>query len=198
MSLLRSVRAREVTGRAPRPPLSPRPMASASLVLGGLLLVAAPAHAVSVAQLAVATVAAAGALFVVVRQLRPAVWMTPFNPRDRPRGDEDLRSEVDRLRTRLGGGRVQVAPGLALPPEVVRVLQPIVRAELEGAAGGVLAAPPSATLQAILRFESPDPRLRVRVRRGDEQAVSAVVHEVLDELDRLRSTTDSPLHPPLA
>lgn len=173
-------------------------MVSAALVLGGLLLILSPRNALSIGQLAVATMAASGALFVVVRQLKPAVWMTPFNPRDRPASSSSDRSEIDRLQTRLAGDRVKVGPGLSLPPEVVRVLQPIVRSELEAARGAPGHARPSPALQAILRFESPDARPRERGRRGDERAVAEVVHQILDELDALQASPDSSSERPFA
>lgn len=163
--------------------LRPRSVIWASVVLGGLLLIASPRHLLSIAQLVVATLAAAGGLFVSVRLLRPAIWMSPFNPGDRPRGAGDVRTEIDRIRARLSGRRTVVAPEVLLPLEAVRLLQPLIAETAERTH-----LPPSRlspTCRAILDFESPVGPVASLRRRPNEDDAADVVHRVLDDLAAL-------------
>lgn len=174
--------------------LRPRSVAWAAVVLGGLLLIGSPRHLPSIAQLVVATLAATGGLFVAVRLMRPAIWMSPFNPGDRPRSFGEMRTEIDRIRARFSGRRTLVAPGLLLPPEVVRMLQPLIAEMAERAQCSTDRLPP--TCRAILRFEPSASPLGARRRRPDERGVALTVHRVLDELDTLTggpSFSHSPL-----
>jgi hypothetical protein len=159
----------------------------ASVVLGGLLVIASPRHLPSIAQLVVATLAAAGGLFVSIHLLRPAIWMSPFNPGDRPKGSGEVRTEIDRIRARLSGRRTVVARGVCLPPEVIRLLQPLIAETAERVQCPPGRVPP--TCRAILQFESPAAPAAARERRPNEAEAAAVVHRVLDELDAL---TDPP------
>ena len=163
--------------------LRPRSVAWAAVVLGGLLLIGSPRHLPSIAQLVVATLAAAGGLFVAVRLLRPAIWMSPFNPGDRPRSSGEVRTEIDRIRARLSGPRAVVAPGVFLPAEVVRMLQPLIVEMAERAQCPPDRLPPAC--RAIASFEAPTTALATRARRPNEAEAALIVHRVLDELDTL-------------
>ncbi len=173
--------------------LRPRSVAWAAVVLGGLLLIGSPRHLPSIAQLVVATLAAAGGLLVAVRLLRPAIWMSPFNPGDRPQSSGEVRTEVDRIRARLSGSRAVVAPGLFLPPEVIRMLQPLIAEMAERAHCPTDRLPPTA--RAIVRFEPSASPLGARRRRPNEADVALVVHRVLDELDTLADGPPSSHNP---
>lgn len=142
-----------------------------------------PRHLPSIAQLVLATVAAAGGLFVGVRLLRPAIWMSPFNPRDRPPRTDGVRTEMDRIRARFAGRRTRLAAETQLPAEAIRLLQPLIAQMAEHAQCSPRQL--SSTTRAILDYEAPADGRRPRGRRADELEVAAVVHAVLDELDTL-------------
>ncbi len=58
--------------------LRPANVAAAALVIGGVLLVALPRHALSIVQLVVLTAAAATALYALAVNVPPTGWMSPF------------------------------------------------------------------------------------------------------------------------
>lgn len=172
------------------PVLRPRSVVWGAIVFGGLLMIAQPRHLPSIAQLVVATVAATGALFVAVRLLRSAIWMSPFNPGDRPLAGGEVRTEIDRIGARLAGRRLVVAPGLALPPEAIRLLQPLIAEAAESAQCPPDRLPPCC--RAILGFEPPAATRRIRSLRANEAEAASAVHRVLDELGALTARPHSP------
>jgi len=165
-------------------------VAWAAVVLGGLLLIGSPRHLPSVAQLVVATLAAAGGLVASLRLTGHAIFMSPFNRGDRPGGAGEVRTEIDRIRARLSGRRVVVAPGILLPPEVIRLLQPLIAETAERAGVALDRLPPRS--RAVVRYASPEGGGPARGRRPNKVAAAAMVHAVLDELERLDDHSYSP------
>lgn len=175
--------------------LRPSHMAAAAVVIAGGLVAIAPQHAASVVRLMLVTVAAATALYALVVNAPARWWRSPFDRGvDAVAGRGPGSGELGRLRLLLRSRRQRIAGGPALPPEVLRMLQPQIRTALDArgvelrrgeddvaAARGLL----SPVTFAILVADPLDqPRWRNTVR-GDERASADVVHHALDELDRL-------------
>ena len=178
---------------------APRPVdvAAGALLLGGLLVVAVPQHAGTIVRIVAVTFAAIAALYVVtvhVPEWRATWWRSPFNRTDQRRRPQPRSEELKRIRASMAGRRVPLENGSPLPPETLRLLQPLIRVALEREGH-------SATSEHALNRLSPvtrsvldiDPRRHqpwYRTRRPDEREVAEAVHAVLDDLDRLR--TDHP------
>lgn len=192
--------------------LRPANVASAALVIGGVLLVALPRHALSIVQLVVVTAATAAALYALAANVPPTGWMSPFKwmspfvPTVRQARDEATAHETDSIRSKISGRRVRIAGGTPMPPETVRLLKPLIRSALDvGPDDDLRAAARKARLSplswSVLACDiDPHPGWLGTVR-ADERRVAEVVHQVLDEIERLDAggpgtrTPPVPLHP---
>lgn len=173
--------------------LPPAAVASAGVVLAGIITLAAPRYALGALQLALATGAAAMALHVLARQVPPTGWMAPFtwmSPFATPTGSERSaggQDDVVTLRKKITGRRQRIAGGPALPPDLVRLMKPLI--------GSALHLDPdhpdalrrarersSALLCSILAAEPARGLARLRTMRPDPVAVAGVLGAVLDEL----------------
>jgi hypothetical protein len=175
--------------------LRPANVAAAALVIGGVLLLALPGYALGILQLVAVTAAATTALHALASNVPPTGWMSPFKwmspfagtPLSEP-GPPDVH-ELEPIRARLGARRLRAVGGPPLPPDALRLLRPLIRSALDLPPGGPV--PREAALRlsplarSILAAELPrDPRW-IDTVRPDEDAVAEVVHQVLDELERL-------------
>jgi hypothetical protein len=117
--------------------LRPSRLAAAAALIGGILLIALPQHAMSIVRLVIVTIAVGSALYVLAVHvpttgwISPFKWMSPFS-----RGSVRVRrrrrvGELDVLRSSLGGRRQPVEGGPALPPAIVRTLQPMITLALD-------------------------------------------------------------------
>lgn len=165
--------------------LSPANVAAAALLIGGALVVAMPRQATSVVQLVLLTIAAATVLHAVgsiVPEWTATVW-SPFDRRVRRAADTSGSAEIGRIRARMSGRRQRIADGRWLPPETLRLLQPLISVALEREGLGRIR--PSSLTRAVLTT-APLPRSGwIRTSRPDVRQVAALVHAVLDDLDSL-------------
>jgi hypothetical protein len=169
--------------------LRPGSIALAAVVIGGVLILLLPQHAMSIARLVILTSAAAAGLHALGVSAPPTWWRSPF---DRPgqrrqrRGEDDY----DRVRSALGGWRQRIPGGVPLPPEVVRLLEPLIADSVARGGGHATGAgddgvafvrlSPLVRVQGVWAAARPRPH---RLVRPDARAVSAAVLDVLNELD---------------
>jgi hypothetical protein len=175
----------------------PANIASAALVLGGLLLILRPQYAVSIVQLVLVTIAAAAGLFALAVNAPAAWWLSPFDGTFRTARRRRGYDETDRIRATMAGRRQEFPHGPALPPETVRLLQPLIRATLQREGLDPADRESRETARAMLSPLSygvlmSDARKRpawYRMLPPDERSTADVVRRVLDDLDRLAGHT---------
>lgn len=169
---------------------------AAAAVFGGALLIVLPRFGMSVLQLVIVTVAVAAALRAFLSNIPPSGWLSPFKwmspfvaatPRARTRRTSD---EVTAMRSKLSGWRQPIEGGPALPPDVVRLLQPLIRTavELDPADGAQSLTAGKGLSSATRAVLSTAPLRQPRWRQmllPNERQVCEVVHCVLDDLERL-------------
>lgn len=173
----------------------PANIAAAAVVIAGLLIVLAPQHAPSIVRLGLVTVAAAAGLYTLAQRAPPAWWLSPFEQlRTTPARVES--DEIGWIRAKLSAPRQRLADGTPLPPETVRLLQPLIESALqrEGidpadrhAAGRML----SSQTRAVLTWHPPKRRLGLSLR-SDPRATADIVHAVLNDLERLTGVDERP------
>jgi hypothetical protein len=177
--------------------LKPGHVAAAAVMIGGLLVVALPQHGPSIGRLVVVTIAAAAglhALAVNTPEGSATGWLgSPFDRASRagrwPLGSD----EIQRIRSKLSGRRQPIGNGPPLPPDALRLLQPLIRVALERAGldpddeAGLesVRARLSPLTWAVLTSDPMTPPDWYRTRRPDPRRVAEVAHRVLDELDDL-------------
>jgi hypothetical protein len=178
--------------------LRPANIAAAAAVIGGVLVVLLPRHAMSIAQVVIVTIGAGAGLQALILNAPPTWWRSPF---DRSVGSSGqtrpVFDETSWIRAVLSGRRQKIPNGPPLPPETLRVLQPLIRTALERqgidpddrrsrtAARTRL----SATTLAILIAKPAKRATWLDTLRPDAHETARVVHDVLDELDRLDGRT---------
>lgn len=176
--------------------LRPANVAAAALVLGGVLTVAFPQHALGITQLVLVTIAAGAGLYALAANVPPTGWISPFKwlspfggdrrPERRMHGSD----EIESIRSKLAGRRQRLEGAPPLPPDVLRLLRPLVAGSLEidpddkARLASVLPRLPPTT-RAILTTEPLPRSYWLTTLRPNAWEVAEVVHEVLDELHRL-------------
>jgi hypothetical protein len=161
-----------------------------------------PQHALSIVRLAIVTVAAAAGLYALAVQAPSTWWMSPFDRRVRRERKGPGSNEMRWIRSRLAGRRKRIDGGLSLPPEAVRLLQPLIRAALERegldpadasclASAGELLSPPT---WAVLAQDPVERPRWFRTLWPDVRATAEVVHSVLDDIDHLADGLIAPRH----
>lgn len=180
--------------------LAPANMAAAAVLIGGVLIVARPEHVLGVAELVLVTIAAGAGLYALAAHVPPTAWMSPFkwmSPFGGGPGPERRRhgsDEIDAIRSKLSDRRQRIAHGPPLPPDVLRLLRPVIADALDidpddvaqVAAAGRRLSPLAWSVLA----SDPIPRSYwLNTLRPNEWEVAEVVHEVLDELEHLPAST---------
>lgn len=168
--------------------LRPLHVATAAVVLGGLLLVLFPQGAPTILRLVLVAGACAAALHALTAHGPPTWWRSPFDRQPVP-GRQRTSDHAAWIRTALGRRRQRIARGIAVPPDVIRLVQPLLRAELDRHAGSgrgidtvTLLSPES---QALLTAR-PLPRPTwLRTLRPDRRRSARIVDTVLDDVERL-------------
>jgi hypothetical protein len=145
-------------------------------------------------------------LFALALNVPPTGWLSPFkwlSPFGRPirlerggNGPDDIES----IRSRLAGWRQPIQFGPPMPPDILRLLKPLIRAALDL---GPDDEPPSASARAlvspltwaVLTSDPPTNHYWFQRLPPDRRVVAEAVHSVLDELDRLTAGTGSPRPP---
>ena len=171
-------------------------IAAAVVLFGGLLLIAMPQHGSTILRVVLVALAAVAALWATGALLPEAGvsgwWRSPFGSPDtgasaRPSG------EIARIRAGLSGRRRRIPNGRPLPPDTIRMLQPLIAVALDRAG---LDADEETHRPAIRRALSPlawsvltsdlwyVPRW-YETRRPDTHRVADIVRRVLDELERV-------------
>lgn len=174
----------------------PANIAAASLVIGGLLLIARPEYAISIVQLVIVTIAAAAGLYALAVNAPAAWWLSPFDRTVRSRQRRRGYDETDRIRATMGGRRQEFPKGPAMPPETLRLLQPLIRVALEREGLDHADVAARETARALLSPRTfavlmSDARKRppwFRMLPPDEAGTAEVVRHVLDDLDRLATS----------
>lgn len=179
--------------------------AAGAATLGGALIVLLPQHAPGIVQLVLVSIAAGAGLHVLSSHVPQTGWLSPFRwlspfadpgPPTRRRHGSD---EMDSIRSRLAGRRQAVRGAAPLPPEALRLLQPVIAAAL-----GVDPSNRRQMLRARERLSTStwsilavEPLARpywFRTLRPDQWETAEVVHDVLDELERLPTDARLPAH----
>lgn len=117
--------------------LRPSSLAAAAALIGGVLLIALPQHAMSVVRLVIVTIAAGSAMYVLALHvpttgwISPFKWMSPFSRRSGEGRRHGRVGELDVLRASLAGRRQPVEGGPPLPPGTLRTLQPMIALALD-------------------------------------------------------------------
>lgn len=186
--------------------LHPLNVTSGALVLGGVLIFVVPGEVISTIQLVVVTAAAATGLHVLAASvpssgwISPFKWMSPFDPalhrRSRVRGSDEIAS----ISSKLSGRRQRIGGGLAMPPETLRLLDPLIRGALDlnpeddpalhHGAGSL-----SQLTRTILNSDPLRDPPWYRTSRSNPQEVADDVLYVLDELDRITTGIEVRRHP---
>jgi hypothetical protein len=168
-------------------------VASAALLIGGVLVAVIPRHALGIAQLVVVTMAVVAGRHLLARSVPPTGWLSPFKWMS-PFGRRETRNGTGRspdgfvtIQSKLYGWRHPFPPGLTLPPGVVSLLKPLVRDALDlEPEDEVLSTPEPSSLspltQAILRCDPPRGLDRLRWLPPDSESVAQVVLRVLGDL----------------
>lgn len=184
-------------------------VASAAVVIGGILLVAMPRQGLSIIQLVMATIAAASGLHVLALNVPPTGWMSPFRwmspfaPTRVPGRGSHGADEIDGIRRKLSGWRQPVDNGPPLPPDILRLLKPLIVEALE--LDPTHEEPPESAREmvspltwAVLTTRPLKAPHWFRTVPPREREVAEVVHRVLDDLDRVASGAGDPaqsIHP---
>jgi len=183
--------------------LRPANVSAAAVLIGGVLTLALPQHAMSIFRLVILTAAASAGLYALAVNvpptgwLSPFKWMAPFNRAVHSEGHERSLDELALIRSWLLGRRQRVGEAPPMPPSMLRILQPLVASALEVSPGDEarwLAARErvSPTTRAVLTTAPLHRPGWLRTLRGDGAAVAAVVNRVLDDLDHLDLTQREP------
>jgi len=187
--------------------IRPGEMAGACLLVGGVLVVAFPRQAMNILQIILVTFAAAGGLYALATHVPPTGWMSPFKwmspfgkPRP-PRGKDGQASDLDFIRSKMAGWRHPGPMVPPMPPEVVALLKPLVRAALRqhpAPLTGPQERPgtPSRLVRGILVTDPPKGLDWVRILPPREAEVAEVVHAVLDDLGSLEAGEANPFTDP--
>lgn len=183
--------------------LRPANVAAAVMAIGGALTLVFPGHVLSILQVVAVTVAAAAGLYVLAVHVPPSGWispfrwMSPFRLATRPQRRGGRSAELEAIRVRMSGRRQRIAGGPPLPPAVLRMLQPALRAALDlDLREGV--PPPQArdrlspAAWTVLTAEPLAGARWFRTLHSDPRAVAEAVHVILDELDRLSVSPGDP------
>lgn len=179
--------------------LHPLHIAAAALVLGGGLLLVLPQYALSIVRLVLVTVAAATALWAFTVDAPPTWWHSPFDRWTRAERRAGSTDDTDWIRATLSGPRQATENGPPLPPGALRLLQPLIRADLERAGLDLEDDEDRATARAtlspiawaVLATRPLDRPRWYQVRRPDAERTAHVIHHVLDDLDRRTGAADS-------
>lgn len=177
--------------------LRPDRVAIAAIVLGGALAIVAPQHGGTIVRLVIATGAAAAALYAFVINAPPSWWHSPFDRSDARRNGALERDRLGWVRASLGSRRQRIARNVALPPETLRALKPVIAAALERAgtspgdpaqrdAARAMLSPLARAILDAAPLEAPG---WFRTTHADQRSTARIVHAVLDELDRLAAGT---------
>ena len=177
-------------------------VASATAFLAGLLLLVMPRHAISILQISITCIGGAAGLHALTVHVPPMGWLSPYKWMSpfRGHGPTALRPGRDRtewawIRGELSERRGPLRSVSPVPPSVLRLLKPIVEAELDldRGAGRRGAADRLSSRAAAVLESDPQPLSWLRTSRPNEREVAAFVHAVLDDLDHLRTGAAS--HP---
>lgn len=171
-------------------------IAAGALLIGGIVALAFPRHALSVLQVVIVSIAAGAGVFALAAHVPPTGWISPFKwmspfhaagagPPTGRATDEDAW-----IRARLSGRRQPLEGGGALPPDTLRLLKPLVEAALE-VDGGQKARIASArgrvsrVTWAVLNAEPLKRPRWLQTEGADPDAVAELVDRVLDDVERL-------------
>lgn len=172
------------------PTLRPGSVATAAVVIGGVLITVLPQHALSIVRLVILTAAAAAGLYALGVNAPATWWKSPFDrgPR-RSRGPDEFES----IRSAMAGWRQRMPEGPALPADIVRMLRPLVAAAMEHAGprmgtSGTLRVPVSPATRAIVASGSAGRSRWYRMVPPARREVAAAVDVVLDDIDAIVTT----------
>lgn len=177
--------------------LRPGHIGAAAVLIAGILMMALPQYGMSIVRLALVTIAVAAGLYALAVSVpewsSTGWWMSPFNRLARTGDDAPASAEIDRLRSALAGRRQRIGHGPPVPPEVLRLLKPLITMALEREGldpdddADVEAARDLLTplTRAVLTSEEVTWPRWFRTVRADEHAAADVVHAVLDDLERI-------------
>ena len=183
--------------------LAPGNVAAGALFVGGVVLVALPYHVLSILQVMVVAAAVSVGLYALARNvpqsgwLFPFKWLSPFSPDAHRRIRGHRTAALDELGTRMGDRRLPVENAPALPPVILRELRALIAGALDvdpGDAAAVASARDrvSPLTHAILASAPVERTTWFRTLRPHRTQTAAVVHRVMDDLDRIMGSEPQP------
>lgn len=156
-------------------------LASGLFLVGGVSVFFWPLSAIIVMKWLVGSLAVVTTLHVVTHTAPPVAWTSPFDRNGDQIGTPEV-DEVEWIRARLAGRRIRIGgDAVAVPPETLRLLRPLVEACLARQGGAGL----SPLARAVLHGDPTIRPGRWETIRPDTRAVAEIVHRVLDELERI-------------
>jgi len=183
--------------------LRPTNVGAAALVIGGLLVIAWPQHAMSVARLVIVTCAFAAGLYALAVHVPPTgwispfKWMSPFRKEVHETRTAHRADEVTLIRGLMSGRRQRLRDGSVMPASALRLLQPLITAALDLGPDDPVDSPSvrravSPLTYAVLTTPPLHRPPWYRTRRPNPRAVATQVQSVLDDLSRLRGGVVQP------
>lgn len=182
--------------------LGPWDVAAAALVIGGAITMLMPQYGASVLRLVIVTAAAAACVHALTLNV-PVTWSSPFDGATRKRSGTPTHTDgVEWTRSRLSARRQTMAKGPPLPPEILRILQPLIRTSIgqndpyvedrKHAARFRRALSP--LTWAVLNADGLKQPHWFQTRWPNPREVATVVHRVLDDLESLAAGGGGPHH----
>ncbi len=183
--------------------LRPLRLVGAALVLGGLVIALTPRHALLVVELVLVTIAAGVCLYALASNVPPTGWISPFkwlSPFGGERRAERRLHGADQIRgirAKLGGRRQRLEGAPPMPPEVLRMLQPVMSSALDvdledRPAVEATRARLSPHAWAILATEPLPRSYWLTTVRPNAWEVAAVVADVLAEIHHVPTAPKEP------
>ena len=180
---------------------------AAAVLIGGVLLIALPRHAMSIVQLVIVTVSVVAGLYALAVNVPPTGWMSPFkwmSPFGRAthfgRGGKES-GEIESIHRKLSGWRQPIQNGPPMPSETLRLLKPLIRAALDLEPGDDAHLASARALLSPLSWAvltsgaSGQPYYWFKMFPPNRREVAEAVHSVLDEVARLPTGIEDPRAP---
>lgn len=183
-------------------------VAAATLFLGGLLLALAPGYALPIVELVLVTLAGGACVYALSANVPPTGWISPFkwlSPFGGERRTERRlhgADEIEGIRAKLSGRRQRLPAAPPMPPDLLRLLQPLVAAALdieEGDRAAQEAARHRVSDRAwSILVAEPLPRpYWIATVRPNPWEVAVVVTDLLSELEEVSTARPGPPTPAL-
>lgn len=178
------------------PRIQPRLILAATVVIGGILVLALPQFAMSILQIVIVTAAVVFGVFALESNVpetgwvSPFKWMSPFRRGSYSWRKGNKADEIGSIRRKLSGWRQPIPPCPPMPPEVLGLLRPMIQTVLGLPSEGMddlaeARAYLSPGTFAVLASDPSKPPPWFLMLPPNKEEVAEAVHGILDELDRI-------------